>query len=93
MNMKAANERDFASRRVVRWLSTVVLLLSSFYGVAQTHLPECTSNVPLFVIDLSSNPDSVYSTPSNVIREPLCCGIRWELCILLCDDAPGCGGI
>jgi gliding motility-associated-like protein len=75
MSTTAAKERGYASRRVVRWLSLVVLLLTSFYGTAQTHLPECTSNVPLFVIDLSSNPDSTYSTPGNVVREPMCCGI------------------
>jgi gliding motility-associated-like protein len=74
MRTKAAKERGYASRRVVRWLSLVVLLLTSFYGTAQTHLPECTENVPLFIIDLSSNPDSTYTTPGNVVRRQTCCG-------------------
>jgi gliding motility-associated-like protein len=74
MSTTAAKERGYASRRVVRWLSLVVLLLTSFYGTAQTHLPECTEDVPLFIIDLSSNPDSTYTTPGNVVRRQTCCG-------------------
>jgi hypothetical protein len=74
MSNKPAKNRGFVSRRVVRWLSLVVLLLSSFFSAAQTHLPECTANVPLFQIDLSSSPDSIYTTPGNVSREPFCCG-------------------
>ncbi|MDX2360737.1 MAG: HYR domain-containing protein [Crocinitomicaceae bacterium] len=41
-------------------------------GFAQ-QLPECDANVPFFIIDLSSNPDSTYTTP-EIIRQEQCCG-------------------
>jgi gliding motility-associated-like protein len=43
-------------------------------AISQTHLPECSSDVPLFEIDLSSNPDSTYTTPGNIVRQTTCCG-------------------
>lgn len=40
---------------------------------AQTQLPECQSVVPFFVINLSSDPDSTYTTP-EIVRNGQCCG-------------------
>ena len=39
----------------------------------QTHLPECTANVPFFNLDLSATPDMSYTTP-EVVRQTGCCG-------------------
>ena len=52
-------------------LSLAFVQVSSLF--AQTHLPECTSNVPFFNIDLSATPDSIYVTPDNVVRRSSCC--------------------
>ena len=40
---------------------------------SQTKLPECQSNVPFFILDLSSSPDSTYTTP-EIVRTGQCCG-------------------
>jgi gliding motility-associated-like protein len=40
---------------------------------AQTQLPECQSIVPFFNINLSSDPDSTYTTPV-ITRNGTCCG-------------------
>ena len=58
-----------------RWQSLLVglLLLLSGQGIAQTQLPECTANVPFFVMDLSASPTLTYTTP-EFVRQPGCCG-------------------
>lgn len=45
----------------------------SNYLNSQTQLPECTANVPFFVLDLSSNPNLTFTTP-EFIRQTGCCG-------------------
>ncbi|TNE77744.1 MAG: hypothetical protein EP333_00470, partial [Bacteroidetes bacterium] len=60
-----------------RVLLLLTLLISSF-GNAQvlpdtTQIPECGIDVPLFILDMSSDPDSTYTTP-EVVRQDQCCG-------------------
>ncbi len=54
-------------------LTTFILL--SLVGTlrAQTQLPECTADVPFFVMDLSANPNLTYTTP-EFVRQTGCCG-------------------
>jgi gliding motility-associated-like protein len=54
-----------------------VLTTTGFLGFGQAHLPECDTDVPFFNIDLSSNPDSMYTTP-EIIRKTGCCGVNNE---------------
>jgi gliding motility-associated-like protein len=48
-------------------------LLISGSGNSQTQLPECTADVPFFVMDLSASPTLTYTTP-EFVRKPGCCG-------------------
>ena len=53
----------------------LLLLTFLFYGTlvnAQTKLPECDTLVPIFILDLSNNPDSAFTTP-EVVRQGNCC--------------------
>lgn len=53
----------------------VFLLGILFFGnkhQAQTQLPECTADVPFFLLDLSASPDLTYTTP-EFIRKAGCC--------------------
>ena len=63
-------------RKTQRLIATCTLLLSIIVfnsnSISQS-LPECTAEVPLLVIDLSSDPDSVYVSPS-IQRIGQCCG-------------------
>ncbi|MBE2246411.1 MAG: SprB repeat-containing protein, partial [Candidatus Competibacteraceae bacterium] len=36
--------------------------------------PNCGSSVPYFYIDMTGSPDSIWLSPSNVVRNGLCCG-------------------
>lgn len=53
------------------FLLTVLSLGLSPLAKAQ-QLMECDTTVPFFVVDLSSNPDSIYTTP-EIIRNGQCC--------------------
>jgi gliding motility-associated-like protein len=48
----------------------ILLFGSSLFS--QTQLPECSSSVPFFILDLSSDPDSIYTTP-EIVRTGQCC--------------------
>ena len=52
---------------------TLLLAFLNFNASAQLSLPECDATVPLLIVDLSSNPDSVYISPS-IQRIDQCCG-------------------
>ncbi len=71
--------RDLLQRgcRLKQKLSKGIWLLSlnvlSILGMAQSQLPECTSAVPFFNLDLSASPNLSYTTP-EVVRTPSCCG-------------------
>ena len=67
-SLKTTSKVRSLSRRI---LTTFVLFLS-LNGVAQ-QLPECGSNVPFFILDLTNSPDSVYTTP-EIVRQDQCCG-------------------
>ncbi len=59
-----------------------ILLIFSIIGgsynlFSQGQLPECTSNVPFFNIDLSGSPDSTFTTP-EIIRKTGCCSVNDE---------------
>jgi large repetitive protein len=54
---------------------TIALLMfafMSFFSRAQ-QLPECGVDVPIFILDLTANPDSTYTTP-EIVRTDQCCG-------------------
>ena len=54
----------------------LLLIIFLFYGTgvnAQNNLPECETQVPIFILDLSNNPDSAFTTP-EVVRQGNCCG-------------------
>jgi gliding motility-associated-like protein len=65
----------------IRWRALYFTLFflstTGFFGFGQGHLPECETDVPFFNIDLSSDPDSTYTTP-EIIRKTGCCGINNE---------------
>jgi len=65
--------RLFFSRWQFLFIGMVLLLSGT--GQAQTQLPECTANVPFFVMDLSANPNLSYTTP-EFVRQPGCCGLN-----------------
>jgi len=52
---------------------TLIVASLNFSVNAQTSLPECDATVPLLIVDLSSNPDSTYISPS-IERIDQCCG-------------------
>ena len=56
-------------------MGLTIFILLSLAGTlrAQTQLPECTADVPFFVMDLSANPNLSYTTP-EFVRKPGCCG-------------------
>lgn len=60
-------------------INTVVYYALISFGVfsgaikAQTQLPECQSSVPFFILNLTADPDSVYTTP-EITRNGQCCG-------------------
>lgn len=56
-----------------RWVSTIVLTLFGLMSNAQSGLPECTTPVPFFPIDLTSSPTATFTTPL-FSRAPGCCG-------------------
>jgi len=67
------------SNRFIRYVILLLLLASgrAEFSLAQSQLPECTSDVPFFVMDLSSDPDSTYTTP-EIIRKTGCFGVNDE---------------
>ena len=68
-NFTTPNQNTFI--KVLAILATVVLNQNVLVG--QSQLPECQSTVPFFTLDLSSNPDSTYTTP-EITRNGQCCG-------------------
>lgn len=62
------------TRRVLSQLLFLLLALGGYSTVySQTQIPECNSDVPFFVVDMSANPDSTYTTP-EIVRNGQCCG-------------------
>ncbi len=59
--------------RKAYFLSFCCLLLGFTSTTFAQQLPECDATVPFFVIDLSSDPDSTYTTP-EIVRQGQCCG-------------------
>ena len=60
--------------RHIRFLVIILILFQgSSSSWAQSQLPECTADVPFFIMDLSASPDSSYTTP-EFIRKTGCCG-------------------
>ena len=56
-----------------RWLSLLSVFFVSLSTYAQDpQLPECESIVPFFPLDMTSDPDSTYTTP-EVTRLGECC--------------------
>jgi gliding motility-associated-like protein len=55
------------------WIASLALLCAFSVQGQYTQLPECTSIVPYFELDLSGNPDSSYQTPV-INRQVGCCG-------------------
>ena len=62
-------------RTTIKNTGKLLLIIFLFYGFlakAQTKLPECETQVPFFILDLSNNPDSAFTTP-EVVRQGNCC--------------------
>jgi hypothetical protein len=55
------------------WVAAILLSIFGLTTQAQTSLPECTADVPFFVMDLSASPTLSYTTP-EFVRKPGCCG-------------------
>lgn len=60
--------------RVLALVLLTGLILKSEHLYAQ--LPECEPGVPFFNIDLSSDPDSIYTTPEIVRNDQCCSGLN-----------------
>ena len=67
-------------RTKVPWRKIVFifnLIVMNNFSHSQGQLPECTSTVPFFNIDLSASPDATFTTP-QIIRKTGCCSVNNE---------------
>lgn len=67
-------------RTKVPWKKIVFifnLIVINNFLYSQGQLPECTSTVPFFNIDLSASPDATFTTP-EIIRKTGCCSVNNE---------------
>lgn len=51
-----------------------ILLISLLFALSHVAFSQCNPNVPAFVVNLTGNPDSTWTSP-NVIRDGYCCGV------------------
>jgi gliding motility-associated-like protein len=55
-----------------RLLLSILVVISATSYLSAQQLLECDASVPYFILDLTANPDSTYTTP-EIIRDGQCC--------------------
>ncbi len=58
-----------------------LVMLQSYKGWSQGN--PCTTNTPIYVVDLTGNPDSLWVSSPPIVRAGSCCGSNWpDRCIV-----------
>ena len=68
---------------VIKSFLTTVLLVAVIAAPAWPQGNPCDSNTPLYTVDLTGNPDSLWISSPPIVRAGSCCGSSWpDRCIV-----------
>ena len=71
--MKKSTISPALKNGIVRFSVLLFMCIGLYQNLFAQQLPECDPIVPFFTLDLSSDPDSIYTTP-EIVRQGQCCG-------------------